>query len=239
MKKIFSLIAVLLAGSYGLAMAQVEVSAVADSTATTSAEDEYAFLFENTEVDYNEGIEKKWEYHMDLVFNTSSGTSSITSDESAGVNLGVGYNVTSWLYTGAAIGFLHDFGGTSGLSAGDFVPLLGEIQLRWNIRRKVSFFAQGRAGMIAPVTAGKKEVSYIHRDKDGTLIDMGEADFDYPSYVYYEVGPGFIYRVKSNIDLRVSVGYAYAKPFKESKHFEDRTYDETIIWGKFGFGYRF
>ncbi len=238
MKRIFSLMAVLLAGSYGLAVAQVEVSAVADTTATTSAEDEYSFLFENTEVDYNEGIEKKWEYHLDLVFNTSSGTSSITSDESAGVNLGVGYNVASWLYTGAAIGFLHDFGGTSGLSAGDFVPLLGEIQLRWNIRRKVSFFAQGRAGVVVPVTSGKDNVGYTYKDELGNLRS-GTANFDYPSYMYYEVGPGFIYRVKSNIDLRFSVGYAYAKPFKESEHFEDRTYDETIIWGKFGFGYRF
>ncbi|GEM_PF-2421057 len=242
MKKTFSLFVILMASSLGLASAQDVVAA--DSTAveatfdaTSTSEEDYSFLFESNEVDFNEGVEKgDWELHLDLYMNTSTGTSAITSDESGGFNVGFGYNVLHSFYAGLSTGYWHDFGGTSGLEAGDFMPFMAELQLRWNVRRKLSIYAQGRGGLVVPIVSGKKDVPY--RD-DATGAVAGKADFDYPSYLYYEVQPGLMYRLSPRVDLRLSVHYAYAKPFNESKHFKGKTYDETIIGAKLGIGYRF
>ena len=241
MKKTFSLFVILMASSLGLASAQDVVAAdstavEATSEATSTSEEDYSFLFESNEVDFNEGVEKgDWELHVDLYMSTSSGTSSITSDESGGINVGFGYNVVSFFYAGLSTGYWHDFGGTSGLEPGDFMPLTGELQLRWNVRRKLSFYAQGRGGLVVPIVSGKKDEEY----KDATGNVAGNADFDYPSYLYYEVQPGLMYRLSPRVDLRLSVHYAYAKPINESEHFKGKTYDETIIGGKLGIGYRF
>lgn len=241
MKKTFSLFVILMASSLGWASAQDVVAADSTAVATASeasatSEEDYSFLFESNEVDFNEGVEQgDWELHIDLYMNTSTGTSAITSDESGGLNFGLGYNALSFFYAGLSTGYWHDFGGTSGLDPGDFMPFFAELQLRWNVRRKLSFYAQGRAGVVVPIVSGKKDVAY----KDATGKVAGKADFDYPSYLYYEVQPGLMYRLSPRVDLRLSVHYAYAKPFNESKHFKGLTYDETIIGGKLGIGYRF
>ena len=240
MKKTFSLFVILMASSLGLASAQDVVAAdstavEATSEATSTSEEDYSFLFESNEVDFNEGVEKgDWELHLDLYMNTSTGTSAITSDESGGFNVGFGYNVYSFFYAGLSTGYWHDFGGTTGLEPGDFMPFLVELQLRWNVRRKLSFFAQGRAGLVVPIVSGKKDQPYPSGNNP-----EGYADFNYPTYSYYEIQPGLMYRIRPNIDLRFSIHYAYSKPYKESEHFEGRTYDETIIGGKLGIGYRF
>jgi len=249
MKKFFAIVTAMLVGSCGVAMAQ-EVNVATDSVASVQdsvavvqeapAEvqrvakvevvEEEENLFDGQKKDYGASIAKTWEYRVYGTGNTSSGTSSITSDESAGLDFGIGYNVTSWLYTGISTGIVHDFGGTSSMSAGDVIPWLANIQLRWNVKRKLSLFVEGRAGVFCNVTPDKKDVLNNNKEK---------VDFEYPNYMYYDIQPGLLFRITEKFDLRLSFGYGYAKVGKETKGFEGRTYDETILTGKFGIGYRF
>lgn len=256
MKKIFTLVTAMLIGSCGVALAQdvVEVqdsetvaqeSVAPDSVAVpqeTKAsvveEEEEENLFAGKKKDYGKSIKKTWEYRVFLCANTSSGTSSITSDESGGLELGVGYNFTSWFYAGVSTGFIHDFGGTSGMEAGDIMPWLVDLQLRWNVKRKLSLFLEGRAGIFGNITPDEKNAG--HRD----CVHNGEHkadsyDFKYPNYTYYDIQPGLLFRLTEKLDMRLSFGYGYAKPYNETEGFEGRTYDETILTGKFGFSYRF
>ncbi len=241
MKKIFTIVSAVLLGSCGVAMAQDVVDVQVPETATqdsvvapqetiVAVEEEEDNLFAEKKENYGESITKTWEWRVFVTANTSSGTSSITSDESAGLELGVGYNPTSWLYTGISTGVVHDFGGTSGMEAGDIIPWLADLQLRWNIKRKLSLFVQGRAGVFCNVTPNNKKAL-----SNSNVV----TEFEYPNYMYYDLQPGFLFRITEKCDIRLSFGYGYAKPYNETEGFEGRTYDETILTGKFGFSYRF
>lgn len=173
---------------------------------------------------YGRSIDHSWEYRMTVVFNTSTGTSAITSDESGGFLFSLGYNLTSHLYAGGQVGYLHDFGGVSGIPGGDYFPTLGNLQLRINIRKRLSLFVDGLAGANFPTTS-------VNETNFGT--------FKYPIYLYGEISPGFMFRPGKRLDFRFSVGYAYAKPVNEVKEHDWRTYDETILTFKIGFAYRF
>ena len=175
---------------------------------------------------YGRSIDHSWEYRMTVVFNTSTGTSAITSDESGGFLFSLGYNLTSHLYAGGQVGYLHDFGGVSGIPGGDYFPTLGNLQLRINIRKRLSLFVDGLAGANFPLTA----------DQETNKVD---GPFRYPVYLYGEVSPGFIFRPGKRLDFRFSAGYAYAKPVNESANHAWRTYDETVLTFKIGFAYRF
>lgn len=248
MKKIFTLVTAMLIGSCGVALAQdvvevqdsetiVQESVAPDSVAApqqTQApvveEEEEENLFAGKKKDYGKSIKKTWEYRVFLCANTSSGTSSITSDESGGLELGVGYNFTSWFYAGVSTGFIHNFGGTSGEAAGDIMPWLVDLQLRWNVKRKLSIFLEGRVGVFGNITPDVREA----HDNNGVT-----KKFVYPNYHYYDIQPGLLFRLTEKVDMRLSFGYGYAKPYNETEGFEGRTYDETILTGKFGFSYRF
>ena len=245
MKKIFTLATVLFFGACGVSMAQdvtVSLDSIpavpfdeaapaeetkADASAVVAEEED---LFADEKEDYGASIAKTWEYRVFGTANTTSGTSSITSDESAGLELGVGYNVTSWFYAGITTGFIHDFGGTSGMDAGDIIPWLVDLQLRWNVKRKLSIFVEGRTGVFCNVTPDVTTA----KDNNGK-----ETKFSYPNYMYYEVQPGLLFRITEKFDVRLSFGYGYAKPYNETTNFEGRTYDETVLTGKFGIAYRF
>ena len=175
---------------------------------------------------YGRSIDHSWEYRMTVVFNTSTGTSAITSDESGGFLFSLGYNLTSHLYAGGQVGYLHDFGGVSGIPGGDYFPTLGNLQLRINIRKRLSLFVDGLGGIVLPLTSDVK---------GATSDDV----FEYPMYLYGEVSPGFMFRPSTRLDFRFSAGYAYAKPINETEKHAWRTYDETIITFKIGFAYRF
>lgn len=246
MKKFFTVVTALMIGSCGAAMAQdvvaeqdtvavvedlaVPQDVVAPCAVEVAETEEDDNLFAEKRKNYGASIVKTWEYRVFVCANTSSGTSSITSDESAGLELGVGYNPTSWLYTGITTGLIHDFGGTSGMSAGDIIPWLVDLQLRWNVKRKLSVFVEGRAGIFCNITPDEKHVVNAQHEK---------VDFEYPNYTYYDLQPGLLFRVSEKCDIRLSFGYGYAKPYNEAEGFEGRTYDETILTGKFGVSYRF
>ena len=199
------------------------VNSVEDEEARAQREEEEMWFVSKDEL-YGRSVKNSWEYRMCVVFNTSTGTSAITSDESAGFLFSLGYNLTSHIYAGGQIGYLHDFGGVSGIPGGDYFPTLGNLQLRINIRKRLSLFVDGLAGGCFPTTS-------VNEENFGT--------FDYPIYLYGEVSPGFMFRPSKRLDFRFSAGYAYAKPVHEAAGHEWRTYDETILTFKIGFAYRF
>jgi len=213
MKKIFTFLCVVLISSCLGVMAQDETTAEQDTV----------------KEDYGATIRKTWEYRVVFTASTTTGTSTITSDEFGAFELGVGYNPTSWLYTGISSGFAHDFGGTKGLHGGDAIPALADLQLRLNIKKKFSLFIDGRAGIFLNITPDA-----FARDINGI-----DKTFEYPHYLYCDIQPGIIFRSTKKLDVRISFGYGYAKPINEVPGFEDRTYDETILTAKLGFGYRF
>lgn len=174
---------------------------------------------------YGRSVKRTWEYRLALAFNTSTGTSAITSDESGGVDFGIGYNLTGNIYAGILTGYWHDFGGVSGHYGGDVMPALGNLQLRFNLRKRLSFYVEGYAGILLQLKDDYKEY-------DGSY-------YEYPNYLYYGVDPGLMFRFGKKLDFRVSVGYGYAIPINEMEGYEDCTYDETLICIKAGFAYRF
>lgn len=201
------------------------VNRVEDEEARAQREEEEMWFVSKDEL-YGRSVKNSWEYRMSVVFNTSTGTSAITSDESAGFLFSLGYNLTSHIYAGGQIGYLHDFGGVSGIPGGDYFPTLGNLQLRINIRKRLSLFVDGLGGASWPLTA-KQPTNVV------------DGDFGYPIYLYGEISPGFMFRPSKRLDFRFSAGYAYAKPVHETEGHEWRTYDETILTFKIGFAYRF
>lgn len=226
-----------------------EVTAPADSTITEMVQVEDSVLvsdidtelieeYEDEEPEFlgdpNEGIAKTWEYRLSGVFNTSTGTSAITSDESVGVEFTFGYNFSANFFAGVSTGYLHNFGGTSGVPAPDAAfPFVVDLQYRWNLARRLSLYLEGRAGIVLNAT---NDVEVWRQDEDNKRIPY---NFQYPNYQYYDIQPGVIYHPSQVFDVRFSVGYGYARPGKETKYAEDRTYDETILAFKVGFARRF
>lgn len=226
MKKVFSLFAFVLMNSWGVATAQevVEEEKTEVPVATEAvAEEEEGDPFAKPKIDWGVDIANHWEYRLDFIFNTTTGTSTYTSDESGGLEFSMDYNLNSIFSVGVSTGYIHDFGGTSGMNGSDVVPLLGDFQMRFNIAKKCSFYALGRAGLLCAI-------------KDSP---QGKDGFRYPNYLYYEVQPGIMYRPTTKFEFRLSAGYGYAVPYHESAGYEDRTYDETIISFKLGLAYRF
>ena len=218
MKRILSLVALLVVSSFMVA----------------SAED--LFGVEHKKINFGADIASNFEYHLDVVFNSTSGTNSTVFDESAGFNFGLGYNLTNNLYAGISTGYLHDFGlfkvrdnsGTM-LGCSDYLPMLAELQCRWNPVPRFSVYLDGRAGALIS-TRPSKEITN----------DSGEdVKYKFVNYSYYEVQPGIIIRPRRTIDVRLSVGFGYAKPGKETEGFEGLVQEEKVLTFKIGIARRF
>ena len=198
---------------------------LADAQAKEKAAEEEDMWFVTKKELYARSVRKSWEYRLNLCFNTSTGTSAITSDESGGFDLGIGYNFNGSVYAGLLTGFWHDFGGVSAHYAGDAIPAFGDLQFRWNVRKRLSVFVEGYAGILLAVSAND--------------VKPWAKTFEYPNYMCYGVSPGLMVRTGKNLDFRFSVGYGYAKPIDETAGYGDCTYDETLLCFKAGFAYRF
>ena len=185
--------------------------------------------FETKSELYGRQIKHTWEYRVALAFNTSTGTSAITSDESFGFDFGLGYNVTRNIYLGVQTGICHDFGGVSGVPAGDYIPGLANVQLRLNFKKGLSFYAEGTVGVMMAITDNYQDEGMLEAN----------VEFKRPNYMYYGLTPGLMFRPNKKLDFRLSVGYGYAVPYSEQSGMGDKTYDETIIAVKAGIGYRF
>ena len=162
-----------------------------------------------------EGIGKLWEYRLDGNLTTTHFTKTDTYDQSVGFDFTMAYNITNYFSTGFSTGLMHDFGRAKGYKRGDVVPVLGDLQLRWN-RYRYSLFIEGRGGLLW-----------------GDLTRSRHTDNRYSSYTMYEVQPGIMIRMNNKIDVRLSVGYASAHDIIHKK------YDENYVIIKFGFARRF
>lgn len=219
MKRILSLVALLVVGSFGMA----------------SAED--LFGVEHKKINFGADIASTFEYHFDLGFNSTTSTGTPFLDESGGIGFGIGYNVSNNLYAGFSTGYIHDFGINPVLNKNgqifgncDFIPCLADLQVRWNPVPRFSLFLEGRAGAFINT----------HPQKDATNPVTGESGkYTFPNYSYYDVQPGVIIRPRRTLDVRISFGLGYAKPGKEPEGFESLIKDEKAFTFKVGIARRF
>lgn len=144
-----------------------------------------------------DGIAKKWELRLDAGIESSLGGGVALFDRDGGAlfELGLGYNLSSNWYLGVVSGFFYKVGRSEDIDANNTIPVLANLTYRWNLGKKWSIFADGRAGYLFSVK--------------GVENFSGGKSYDYPNVTFLNVMPGVIYRVKPNIDLKLSFGYGY------------------------------
>ena len=144
-----------------------------------------------------DGIAKKWELRLDAGIESSlgGGVALFDTDGGALFELGVGYNLTSNWYLGLVSGYFYKAGKSQDIDANNTIPVLANLTYRWNLGNKWSIFADGRAGYLFSVK--------------GDLNFQNAKSYDYPNVTFLNLMPGVIYRVKPNIDLKLSFGYGY------------------------------
>lgn len=144
-----------------------------------------------------DGIAKKWELRVDAGIESSLGGGVALFDVDGGAlfELGVGYNLTSNWYLGLVSGYFYKAGKSQDIDANNTIPVLANLTYRWNLGKKWSIFADGRAGYLFSVK--------------GDLNFQNAKSYDYPNVTFLNLMPGVIYRVKPNIDLKLSFGYGY------------------------------
>lgn len=176
----------------------------------------------------DDGISQKWEVKAMvggmLTNSEDGGHAKITNwGESLQFEVGAGYNLSSNLYVGLSSGYFYKYGFTmKAHQENQLVPLLGDVVYRWNKWRKWSLFAEARAGYLMNF---QSEVKLA----DGTTYEPA-------GYTLFELMPGVYYRLRDNIDLRVSVGYTYGATAEEGV--SRMTQNETGLVAKVGMNFR-
>lgn len=188
MKKIFAIMAIASMGVVANAQSVEELQAKA------------AEIQEQLD-NYDDGIAKKWELRIDGAYGNNFRSNKLDThgvnkaEESTKVNLGVGYNFSSNWYLGLGSGYAHNMGGKKN----HYIPLLADITYRWNgDGEKWSFFIQGRGGYMLSV--GGEET-----------LKNGQK-YDCPNGLMFDIQPGVYYRLRRNIDLKLSIGYMHFSP---------------------------
>ncbi len=173
-------------------------------------------------VNYDDGIGNKWEFRAGL-----GGSYGTRGDLAALVDIGLGYNIGSNVYLGIATGAYPMFGVVDDLKADVVLPLMGDLTVRFNSsNEKLSFFLEGRGGVLVH----SRPTSYLE-------IDAPDNKYERQPYMTIEVGPGLDIRVSRNIDLRLSVGYAYANPTDDG-WVPARNYTEHSVQARVGMAFR-
>jgi len=214
MKKFFALFAV----------ASLAVAATAQNQADLEAK---KADIENQLANYDDGIAKKWEFRLDAAAETSFGDDGkekvgmLNGEEGMMFNVGVGYNLTSNWYVGLASGFFPKVGRCH-VDAPSYVPALLDVTYRWNLgtAEKWSVFLQGRGGYLFTTTGDTK---------------VAGKDYSYENALYFDIQPGIYYRIKRNIDLKLSVGYAHLSPSDDTP---DMVYSSNMCVAKVGLNFR-
>lgn len=177
---------------------------------------------------YDDGIAKKWEFRFDLAGETNfmkeNPDAGMTEwEEALGLNIGGGYNFNSNFYAGIATGYFHKMGTSKTSTAPSYIPALLDLTYRWNFgeKEKWSFFIQARGGYNFGITSSEK---------------YRGADYDYPNSLYLDVQPGFYYRIKPNMDLKFSLGYAHISP--EDDDPADALRSTNMLMAKIGMNFR-
>ena len=213
MKKIFALMAV---ASLGVA---------AQAQTVQELETQLADVQQKLD-NYDDGIAKKWEFKFDFSGNVSTGYDDDTygytkGEESFSLDLGAGYNFTSNWFLGLNTGYFWKYGNESNR----LIPLLLDVVYRWNLgeKEKWSLFLEGRGGYLFSIRANRDTKKY--------------KDYEYKNYNFFEIQPGVYYRLKRNIDLRFSLGYAYTDP-REGDNVDLVARHEHIFSAKLGMNFR-
>lgn len=177
---------------------------------------------------YDDGIAKKWEFRFDLAGETTftddyKSSGSLKWEEALGLNIGGGYNFNSNFYAGIATGYAHRMGRSKTSKAPSYIPALLDLTYRWNFgeKEKWSFFIQGRGGYYFGINSNQK------------LAAGGEYEF--PNALYVDVQPGIYYRIKPNMDLKFSVGYAHISPKDDTP---DLLQSSNMLMAKIGMNFR-
>lgn len=266
MKRFLSSVALLLAGSCGLAWAQDVV--VADSTnvaedelrieeSSTSSDD--AVASENLQVAevasdsleieeieeikekpargiYGSGVAKTWELQTEIVYNTSFDPDPIKDGDNSG-----GVQLT--------IGYNFNEHFLLGITAG-YIHDFGGVT-SFEAGKGVPFLGtfQFRWNTFPKVqffVEGRAgimlNIEPDHLTAGWTNLehkDIYYSTMEYPNYQYYEINPGLMFHMSERYDVRFSAGYAYAKPGKEVEKFKYNTYEEHILSFKVGIARRF
>lgn len=215
MKKTFVMLAVASMGVMGNAQTSAEI------------ESQLAEVQEQI-VNYDDGITDKWELRIDAAAETSlkrdsRQVGSLKWEEALGLNVGGGYNFNSNFYAGIATGYYHKIGNSQTNTAPSYIPALLDLTYRWNLddKEKWSFFIQARGGYCFGITSNEK------------LTSGGE--YEYPDALYLDIQPGFYYRMKRNMDLKLSVGFAHISPEDDTP---DLLHSTNMIMAKFGVNIR-
>lgn len=169
---------------------------------------------------YDNGIDGKWEFRFAL-----GGQIGTKHDQAILADLGVGYNVSNNLYLGVATGYYPYFGVVDGLNSEAYLPLMGDVTLRWNLEEEhISPFVELRGGYLLPTKS------------EGFLEGTNDA-YTRQGYTALEVGPGLSLRAGRSIDVRMSVNYALALPGADG--FEpELNCQEHLVQVRFGMAFR-
>lgn len=172
-----------------------------------------------------DGIAKKWELRLDAGIESSigEGRAFFNTDGGGVFELGVGYNLTSNWYLGVVSGYFYKAGKSSTIDANSTIPLLANLTYRWNLGNKWSIIADGRAG-------------YLFSVKDDMSFKNGNS-YEYPNVTFLSVTPGVIWRVRPNIDLKLSVGYGYFLTNDDEVH-GDYMHSGNTLLAKVGVNFR-
>ena len=206
MKKIFALLAV--ASAFTLANAQEEIAGVK----------------------YDDGIAKKWEFKFDGGVGNDFRTEdpkvgNLKGNESWGVNVGVGYNLTSNWFIGLNSGYYKSFGYVRGLKDGsDVVPALADVVYRWNLgtNEKWSVFLEGRGGYLFSL---EDDIKFKGKDREVN------------GYIYADAQGGVYYRIRRNIDLKLALGWGYGWSRKDDID-PEITHNEHPFAARVGMNFR-
>ena len=174
---------------------------------------------------YDDGINHKWELKIDAAPTIASRSDMVEGygltdyDESIGADLGFGYNFTSNWYAGLSSGFWFHWGGESN----KMIPVLADVVWRWNLgdKERLSLFLQGRTGYLFG----------LEKDRD---YYKGLPDYRLSDHFYADIQPGIYFRLRRNIDFRVSLGYGYSHPVHnyEQKYIDAMSEEQREAFGK-------
>lgn len=184
-----------------------------------------------TTVVEDDGISKKWELKLDVGGTTNFESEAplaghVRGEEALLFDLGVGYNFSSNLFTGIAIGYYPKLGFTKLVGSNNLLPVMADVVYRWNFAEKWSFFMEGRAGYLFSVK--KDDV------KQGSI---NKESFEYKGYTMFNVAPGLYYRLLKNIDVRFSLGYTFIVPRDHGVEPYD-SHCENLFEAKLGMNFR-
>ena len=176
-------------------------------------------------VKYDDGIAKKWEFKFDGGYNNDFRSEKENNGifkgcESWSATVGVGYNLTSNWFVGLNSGYSYRWAATH---YGHVIPALLDVVYRWNLgtAEKWSVFLEGRGGYLF-----NTEGDFTYKGKN----------YEAGNFIYADAQAGVYYRIRRNIDLKLSAGWGYG--FDQSDDNNPKCHDEHPFMARIGMNFR-